>query len=135
MLKRRFYMKQIFKGLLTVVLLGSFVLSYSCCGPSGCSALGACKGCATMNLNKCCYTYNKTFVGPCDGYPFLLPRSQSVNAARDIVGIQQFINRYDMDTKYGVFAATVEYAQTFRPERLANYFFGCDLINCHPLLI
>jgi len=128
-------MKQIFKGLLTLVLLGSFVLSYSCCGPSGCSALGACKGCATLNLNQCCYSYNKTFVGPCDGYPFLLPRSQSVNAARDIVGIQQFINRYDMDINYGVFSATVEYAQSFKPERLSNYFFGCNLINCNNLLI
>ena len=88
-----------------------------------------------MNLNQCCYSYNKTFVGPCDGYPFLLPRSQSVNAARDIVGIQQFINRYDMDINYGVFAATVEYAQSFKPERLSNYFFGCDLINCNNLLI
>ncbi|MDR3551074.1 MAG: hypothetical protein P4L31_06700, partial [Candidatus Babeliales bacterium] len=65
-----------------------------------------------------------------------IPRSQSVNAARDLSGEQQYINLpnkhngndYCADDVikeiYGCFATTFEYTRSFRPNLLSNYLFG-----------
>lgn len=55
-------------------------------------------------------------------------RSQSVNAAREIVGWQQFIN-LPLCTNYGAFSITPEYTQTFRGARIAHCIFGPDTCN------
>jgi len=94
-------MKQIFKGLLTLVMLCSFGLiaaancnvTYAC--GSGCNT----NCCTTSCCNDCCN--DCTCLGPCDGAPFLLPRSQGFNAARALVGWQPFINKHGMDSRYG----------------------------------
>jgi len=85
--------------------------------------------------DTCCGYDNYTNLGPCDGYPFLQIRSQGRDSARELVGWQQFINKYCMDSRYGAFSVAVEYAQTFREEKLAHFLFGNDLQNCCELLI
>lgn len=56
--------------------------------------------------------------------PTFIPRSQSVNAAREMVGWQQFINLCDMDCTYGAFSITPEFTSSFRSGRLAQCLFG-----------
>jgi len=65
----------------------------------------------------------------CFGNPFFYPRSQSENAARDMVGWQTHINRYDMDCFYAAFAITPEYTRSFRPNNIATFLFGNDLVQ------
>ncbi len=60
---------------------------------------------------------------------FLSPRSQSTNAARELVGWRNYINRGDMDGFYSAFYALAEYEQSYRPNRIAQYFFGQQLIT------
>ena len=121
-------MKQILKYLISLVFLSSFGLSYSCCGQitrsAGCCETGSIVGCSPTACANCC---DNTYVGPCDGYPFLATRSQSVNAARELVGWQQYINKYDVDSTYGAFSIAVEYTNTFRADQIAKFFFGKDL--------
>lgn len=93
------------------------------CATNGCSA------CAACDQANCCT------LGQCDGYPFLLARSVGRNYARELVGWQQFINRYDMDSTYGAFSVTAEYGQSFRPNHIANFLFGSDLVDCKNLYI
>lgn len=58
--------------------------------------------------------------------PVAIPRSQSVNLARETVGWQYLINLCDMEEIYGAFAVIPEFTQTFRAGRLANEIFGAD---------
>ena len=60
--------------------------------------------------------------------PYIAIRSQGFNAARELVGWQLLINRYDMDCTYGAFSITPEYQRTFKPNRLAEYLF-CDALT------
>ena len=85
--------------------------------------------------DSCCYDCNSCCLGPCDGYPFLQIRSQGRDSARELVGWQQFVNKYDMDSTYGAFSVAVEYSKSFRGERLAHFLFGNDLVNCCDLYI
>lgn len=62
---------------------------------------------------------------PLFGHTYLAPRSQSTNAALELSGWARFINLYDA-TCYGAFAITPVYTHSFRPRRLAEYFFGDD---------
>ena len=61
------------------------------------------------------------------GKTFLAPRSQSVNAARELVGWHKYINLYCQDF-YGAFSITPEYGHSFRPARIAEYYFGVDTL-------
>lgn len=63
------------------------------------------------------------FLGP---QTIILPRSQSVNAARDLVGWQQEIHRYGQDANYWVLAFTPEYTHTFNSVHLTQQLFGQD---------
>ncbi len=65
---------------------------------------------------------------PLQGYTFLAPRSPSVNAARELVGWRNYINRAD-ECWYGAFSVTPEYSQSFRSNRIAQYFFGDQLLQ------
>ncbi|MFC1842936.1 hypothetical protein ACFLYU_04725 [Candidatus Dependentiae bacterium] len=115
-------MNRVLRGLFAFSLLTSFVVygADSCCTNA--------TGCNTCN--SCCYDCNNCCLGPCDGYPFLQIRSQGRDSARELVGWQQFTNKYDMDSTYGAFSATVEYSRSFRNERLTHFLFGNDLVNC-----
>ena len=63
-----------------------------------------------------------------DVVPYIAIRSQGFNAAREIVGWQDLINRYDMDCVYGAFSITPEYTRTFKGDRLAQALF-CDVLD------
>jgi len=65
---------------------------------------------------------------PLTGYTFLSPRSQSVNADRELVGWYRFINLFGQEQPYGALTATPAGGSSFRPERLAQYFFDSDEI-------
>lgn len=58
--------------------------------------------------------------------PYIAIRSQSENAARELVGLTQLINIPD-DRCYSVFAITPEYTQSFHENRIADCLFGNDL--------
>jgi len=115
-------MNKLLTGLLSFSLLSSFVAysENSCC-------TNTCDTC-NVDCSSCC-------VGPCDAYPFLQIRSQGRNTARRLVACQDFINRFDEDETYGLFSVAVEYTRTFREERLADFLFGRDLVNCCELYI
>lgn len=59
------------------------------------------------------------------GNSFLSPRSQTNNTARFLAGWQPYINKY-CTSSYGTFAITPEYTRSFRPKRIAEYFFGTN---------
>jgi len=59
--------------------------------------------------------------------PFYTMRSQSVNAAREMVGWEQEINRCCEDDFYSSLNITPEYTQTFAPGRITNCLFAPDL--------
>ncbi len=62
--------------------------------------------------------------------PLIVPRSQSVDAVRDIVGLTRYINLYDPDNcLYGVWAFTFEYQKSTNPNSIARSLFGTDLVN------
>src|SRR5438046_1747770 len=63
------------------------------------------------------------------GPSFISPRSQSTNGARELAGIGKLINRFDARDWYGVFWLTPEYGQSFRRNRLAEYFFFTDILT------
>lgn len=65
------------------------------------------------------------FNQPLHGKTFLAPRSQSVNAARELTLWHRYINQYCKNF-YGAFSITPEYGHSFRPARLAEYFFADD---------
>jgi hypothetical protein len=61
----------------------------------------------------------------------IVPRSQSFNAARQIVGwdnAEWGINRKPQDKDYTSFNIIFEYSRTFRDNRLARALFGNDLV-------
>jgi hypothetical protein len=61
------------------------------------------------------------------GKSFFSHRSQSVNAARELVGWQDYINVFDpLYDDYGCCAVTAEYTRSGAADKLASYFFGTD---------
>lgn len=63
------------------------------------------------------------------GRTFFSPRSQSVNAARELVGWYWSINRYAVDDWYGSVSGTPEFTRTFQARHIAGYFFGTDMLT------
>ncbi len=87
-----------------------------------------------INAADCCTTDNCCTDDCCEticggGHPYFSVRSQSINAARELVGWQAFINKFEMESVYGAFSITAEYTRSFKPCRLAGFFFGDDLQN------
>jgi len=66
--------------------------------------------------------------------PYYSIRSQSENAARELVGAgwNTQINLCNMDAWYGNFSITPEYTRSFRPYRIAQCLFGCSNNGCEP---
>lgn len=61
--------------------------------------------------------------------PYLSFRSQGFNAARELVGWQSQINKYDMCNFYGSFSVAPEYTKSFRPCTIAQYLFNDALVK------
>jgi len=74
-------------------------------------------------LSSACWIYG---FGP---QTFFQPRSQAVNAVRELVGWQTAIHQADMDHWYGSVSGTVEYGRSFRQEALAKLFFGSNQVT------
>lgn len=64
-----------------------------------------------------------------NGKTFYAQRSQSVNAARELVGWYWGINRYDVGDYYGNFFSAFEFTRTFQARHIADYFFGTDVLT------
>jgi hypothetical protein len=68
--------------------------------------------------------------------PYFSIRSQSENAARELVLWQTQINLYDKDSVYGSFSITPEYTKTIKSAELAQALFAdilstdCDDNEC-----
>lgn len=62
--------------------------------------------------------------------PLIIPRSQSVDAARDLVGMTRYINLYNPeDCIYGAWAFTFEYEKTNKPFDISQCLFGNDIVD------
>src|SRR5579863_1785829 len=58
-----------------------------------------------------------------------IPRSQSVNAARDLVGWQRDINQFEAGDYYWTSAVTLQYDRTFQSSRINQYLFQNDSLT------
>lgn len=63
--------------------------------------------------------------------PYLALRSQGINGARELVGWQTTINRFDVGTIYASLSVTPEYTRSFRPQRITQWLFSDALTLCH----
>lgn len=79
-------------------------------------------------LSNSCSSSCNTGGGCLNPKTIFVPRSQSVNAARDLVGQQDYINQ-PFDNTYGCFSVTPEFTRSFRPDLITDYFFG-PAANC-----
>ncbi len=61
--------------------------------------------------------------------PIIIPRSQSVDSARDMVGVTRYINLYDQEQLYGCWAFTFEYERSIRSNDINRTLFGADIIQ------
>lgn len=66
---------------------------------------------------------------PLSGKTYFSPRSQSTNAARDMVGWKNIIHAYRPGENYGACAFTPEYSHSIHTHRIADYFFNTDLLH------
>jgi hypothetical protein len=57
------------------------------------------------------------------------PRSQDINAARDIVGRHPFIHRYNAEKNYSVLDFTPQYNQSLRPKNISLALFNSDTLS------
>jgi hypothetical protein len=86
--------------------------------------------CALMYTNSCwAGDFLEDLTQDLYGTSFFTPRSQSTDAARDLVGWHRFMHRDDTCDPYGALAATFEFTQSVRSKRLAQYFFGTDFLT------
>ncbi|TET06958.1 hypothetical protein E3J79_00360 [Candidatus Dependentiae bacterium] len=66
---------------------------------------------------------------PLYGRSFFSPRSQSLDAPRDLVGTHRFMHRYDTDSYYGTVSITPQYMHSYKKDSIAEYFFGTNLLH------
>ena len=59
----------------------------------------------------------------------IMPHSQSVNAARELAGWENFVNLDTEHGSYGTIAINPEFTLSFRPERIAQCFFGDSILD------
>jgi len=89
-----------------------------------------------LGITALLYTIPLCSFGP---HTFFAPRSQALNAVRDLVGIQRLIPRQypgtplwpdredkTCDKSYTVLSTAVEYNRSFQPDRMSQYLFGCN---------
>lgn len=82
-------------------------------------------------LNVIVFTLFLSSVAAARVVPYISIRSQSEDAARDLVIWQKLINRADVDTVYALFSVVPGYSRSFKPESLSRSLF-CQAIenNC-----
>lgn len=82
-----------------------------------------------MRTQKIALSIVTLFIGFCPTIiksvtPFIYYRSQSVDAARDLSGITNYINRYDNKQLYCICSIIPEYTHSFNASSLAKSLFG-----------
>lgn len=69
---------------------------------------------------------------PADVVPYLAFRSQGINGAREMVGWQTHINKFDMDQNYATFSITPACSGSYRNKKIASALLCDALVNpCH----
>ncbi|HLJ31523.1 MAG TPA: hypothetical protein VKU36_03745 [Candidatus Babeliales bacterium] len=63
------------------------------------------------------------------GISIFSPRSQDINAARDVVGWHPFIHRPNANKNYSVLAFTSQYNQSLRPKNISLALFNSDIFS------
>jgi hypothetical protein len=66
---------------------------------------------------------------PLYGHSFFSPRSQSLDAPRDLVGTHRFLHRSDTNSYYGAVSVTPQYMHSYKKDNIAEYFFGTNLLH------
>jgi len=94
---------------------------------------------ANEGCKSCCQIYNECkSIDQCckhNPHPYLAYRSQSVNAAREIIGWQKEINQYCKCNYYWSFYIAPEYTSSFSPNKITEMLFGDQIVDCNKLLI
>lgn len=89
--------------------------------------------CVAVFANSCsssCPTPQSGCTPPCrTPTTIFLPRSQGVNTPRELVGVQPYINLFDVEELYGAFSVTGEYTRSFRPDIIATDLWGLASAN------
>jgi hypothetical protein len=62
------------------------------------------------------------------GTSFFMPRSVSVDSARELTDWHPYINKANQHSIYGAFYANPTYTQSVRPERIAQALFGTNML-------
>lgn len=63
------------------------------------------------------------------GSSFFSPRAQVTNAARQLSAFHWHIRPYERADWYGAWSLTTAYNKSYRPRRLAEYFFSTDFLS------
>lgn len=96
----------------------------------------SCNNCSPCNRKfrpECLPCYKKVCKKDCEiscNIPrtIFIPRSQGANTARELIGWEEYLHRFPECNNYINTAHTLEYTQSFRPERISRYLFGdCKL--------
>jgi len=66
---------------------------------------------------------------PLWGRSYFGPRSQGLDATRDLVGTHRFMHRYDVDDYHGAVSIIPQYMHSYKENRIAEYLFGTDLLH------
>ncbi|KKP29254.1 MAG: hypothetical protein UR12_C0011G0001 [candidate division TM6 bacterium GW2011_GWF2_30_66] len=113
-----------------IIIFLIFILSHTFEIYSGCAACGGSTRCGSCGETQpvCCNSI-------CNGYPFLLPRNQGRNSAREIVCTQEAQNKYGLNILNGFASLAAEYQSSFNNKQIPRYFFGQDYVNCENLYI
>ncbi len=82
----------------------------------------------SLTLPHLSHTQRLDQAQPLEGISFFSPRSQSVNAARDLVGWHPHIHRFDMKKTYATFTVMPSYTHSVRDRRIAQALFGTDTL-------
>ncbi|MGB8367322.1 MAG: hypothetical protein WCD44_03095 [Candidatus Babeliales bacterium] len=81
------------------------------------------------------FTFSLEGVNLLRGISFFSQRSQSTDAAREIVGWHPFINKYGATQNYVTTAVTPVFNQSVRPLRMAQALFGTNILTISGSLV
>lgn len=118
------FIKKISNTIILTCMIQNFTTFCQCTTCGGTTSCGSCGQTQPICGNSLCV-----------GYPFMLPRSQGRNSARELVASQEISNRYGLDSTNGFFSAAIEYQRSFCNQQIPRYFFGQDYVDCKNLYI
>ena len=117
-------MKQFFKSFLTFSMLLVPAISADC---GGCET--SCEtSCESSCESSCETSCNTGCNNTCSTTSIFRPRSQGADTARELVGWQDWIHRYECG-KYKTVALAFQYERSFNGNKIANTLFGTDTLN------